>query len=190
MKHKPTGSYVYAYLRESNNTPYYIGKGIGSRLYKKHNVTIPADHSKIQIIAQDLTDSQANTLEIELIAKYGRKDLGTGILYNRTDGGEGHRGFIKSAETIAKHAIQLKGRVSWTKDGKSKRSVDCPGLGWVRGNGQAGKVWWNDGQQERWCREAPEGWVRGRTPDSVARLNSQASAAGKMRAHKRWGSTL
>ena len=190
-KHRPSGSYVYAYLREDNNTPYYIGKGKGDRLYKKHNISIPGDNDKILIIDQDLTDGQACLLEIELIANYGRKDLGTGILHNKTNGGDGRAGHIKSAEEIEKHRVQLKGRVSWTKDGKSKRSVDCPGEGWVRGNGQSGKVWWHCSDKELWCKDCPgTDWVRGRSANSVSHLAAQASAAGKKRANQRWGTPL
>ena len=80
-------SYVYAYLRE-DTTPYYIGKGVGNRYKEKHNVVVPSD-DRIKFIKTNLTDHEAIALEIELIAKYGRKDLGTGILRNMTDGGEG-----------------------------------------------------------------------------------------------------
>ena len=191
IKHKPIGFYVYAYLRKEDLTPYYIGKGKGKRLYGPHNVSIPKDHTKILIIEQNLTDQEAMDLEIELINRYGRKDNSTGILHNLTNGGDGSAGHIKSKETVDKHRVQLKGRVSWTKDGKSVRSIDCPGPEWVRGNGQNGKVWWNNRTDEVWQREIPgEEWIRGRAPASVKRLNEQASAAGKKRAHLRWGSPL
>lgn len=80
-------SYVYAYLRE-DGSPYYIGKGVGKRYKDPHNVVVPPI-GRIQFIKNQLTDQEAIALEIELIAKYGRKDLGTGILRNLTDGGEG-----------------------------------------------------------------------------------------------------
>lgn len=94
--------YIYEYLRE-DNTPYYIGKGQGNRAFTKQGHTVPLPpRSRIRIIKQGLTAIEARNLEIELIAKYGRKDLGTGILRNMTNGGEGSPGRITTEETKQK----------------------------------------------------------------------------------------
>jgi hypothetical protein len=82
--------YTYAYLRE-DGSPYYIGKGKGRRAWSgRHRIHLPADTARIVILAEGLSDDTAKSMEKELIAKYGRKDLGTGILQNQTDGGDGN----------------------------------------------------------------------------------------------------
>lgn len=80
-------------------TPYYIGKGCGDRLYSKHSFPIPKDKSRIQILFENLSEDEAFILEMKMISQYGRKDLNTGILINRTNGGEGSSGRIVSVET-------------------------------------------------------------------------------------------
>jgi len=83
--------YTYAYLRE-DGSPYYIGKGIGKRIFDKTNrssCSVPKDKKRIIYLKKKLTEEEAFKHEIYMIAILGRKDLGTGILRNLTDGGEG-----------------------------------------------------------------------------------------------------
>ena len=97
--------YTYAYLRE-DGTPYYIGKGKGKRIYSTHRkFKPPKDKSRIIFLKQNLTEEEAFRHEVYMIAVFGRKDLRTGILRNRTDGGEGPSGAVRSVETRNKMSI-------------------------------------------------------------------------------------
>lgn len=80
--------YTYAYLRE-DGTPYYIGKGKGKRSYQKHNGFYPPPKERILLLKQNLTEDEAFRHEVYMIFIFGRKDLGNGILYNKTNGGRG-----------------------------------------------------------------------------------------------------
>ena len=121
--------YTYAFLRE-DRTPYYIGKGTGNRIYRttRRRVKPPKDKSRIIYLKKNLTEENAFRHEIYMIAVFGRKDLGTGILRNETNGGEGASGVVKSDETRKKlseahkgktHSEETKGKLSELKKGKN-----------------------------------------------------------------------
>lgn len=103
--------YTYAYLRE-DGTPYYIGKGKSNRIYQKRNNEIkpPEDKSRIIFLKQNLTEKESFKHEIYMIAVLGRKDLGTGILRNKTNGGEGLGGLVRTEEHNRKISASKKGR--------------------------------------------------------------------------------
>jgi hypothetical protein len=102
--------YTYAYLRE-DTTPYYIGKGKGSRIYRKtRRIKPPKDKSRIIFLKQNLTEEEAFKHEIYMIAVFGRIDLGTGILHNMTNGGEGGSGRVLSEETRRKLSDANRGK--------------------------------------------------------------------------------
>jgi hypothetical protein len=105
-------TYVYIYYdpkyqNGSEIIPFYIGKGTGDRWcdavghnynpYLKNKINHLRnerglkfkDFTKFE--AENLTNEQAWQLEINLIKKWGRKDIKTGILLNCSEGGEGVR---------------------------------------------------------------------------------------------------
>ena len=98
--------YTYLWFRE-NGTPYYVGKGSDTsyrRAYerrqfkRKHNVYCPESRKRVLI---EHWESEERAFEIEryYIRLFGRKDNGTGILRNLTDGGEGCSGAKRSQHT-------------------------------------------------------------------------------------------
>lgn len=189
-KRIPKGYYTYAYISKKTGLPYYIGKGVDRRMYvshKNHGITTPRDIGQIVVLEEGLTEIGALALERRYILWYGRKDAGTGVLHNKTDGGETTVGYIKTQQQIEKHRAQLKGRPCWTNGERSVRSWECPGTGWTRGNAQNGKKWWNNGTKEIWSKECPAGWARGRLSAMREHLKSIAYDAGVKAAKVRWG---
>ena len=183
----PNRFYTYAYLRE-DRTPYYIGKGKEDRAFIKNRKGIrpPNDKCKILILKQNLTEEEAFNHEKYMIDVFGRKDLGTGILHNRTDGGEGPSGVIKSEETRRKLSEANKGEKSHmygkslsqeTKRklselntgennpnyGKSHSQETKRKMSEARKGKNVGRKWWNDGCGNTvFAVECPPNYYKGR----------------------------
>lgn len=129
--------YVYTLNLSTEDVPFYIGKSYrgSSRLSSHYSTAITRNKTLrdrtirkalkdqiaiIQTVVFEIdSEQEALDKECELIALYGRKDNGTGILCNHTDGGEGMSGYRHSPETIA--------RFSATKRGKKLSKTDNMG---------------------------------------------------------------
>tara|TARA_B100000965_G_C19255858_1_gene610803 strand:+ start:66 stop:572 length:507 start_codon:yes stop_codon:yes gene_type:complete len=74
--------YVYVYYRE-NKTPYYIGKGCGSRITAKHGDVIVPKKKYRKKLVENIGEYEAYIIESQLIRKYGRIGLDEdGVLEN------------------------------------------------------------------------------------------------------------
>lgn len=113
-RENPNRYYVYAFYRE-DGTPYYIGKGCGGRMYRKRQsgeVNPPQDKSRIKTLEYNLTEDDAYELEKYYISLYGRKDINTGILRNRSEGGKGSTGSLGVNKLVENGNWHLSGSIS------------------------------------------------------------------------------
>lgn len=111
--------YVYQLRDPRSELPFYIGKGFGRRAWchiKEINYSYKSRtiqkilregyEVQVEILHDNLTEDSAFELEIQLISKYGRRDLRTGCLTNLTSGGEGVVGRVISEKERENHRIR------------------------------------------------------------------------------------
>lgn len=123
-------SYVYIHTRLDTNEIFYIGissnnnNGKYTRAFsQKRRGKFWKDLTKnilykVDIIFDNLTWEDACSKEIELINKYGRRDLSLGTLVNLTNGGDGVNGYQHNDERILKLKINAIG-------GKNPNAKTC-----------------------------------------------------------------
>lgn len=138
---------VYQHIREDKEEVFYIGISNNKvRPYSKSrnkiwkNITNKTSY-RVEIIYNDISWDEALSIEVQLISKYGRIDIGTGILSNMTDGGDGTHGLIgfwtgkkQSQDTINKRVASSIGQK------RPKQSQSMKGLLIGGKNGMFGKV--------------------------------------------------
>jgi hypothetical protein len=117
-------AYVYKHITKDTNIIFYIGIGSDKKYkranskYKRnkywHNIVNKHGYV-IEIVKDGLSWEEACKIEIELISKYGRKDLGKGFLVNMTEGGDGIVGLIMTEE------IKEKRRLSYVRGENNPR---------------------------------------------------------------------
>ncbi len=107
---------VYQHAKP-NGEIFYIGIGSKKRSKcrwkrsKYWNRIVNKYSYKITILHDNLTEIEAIDLEISLINKYGRSDLGLGTLCNHTNGGEGIKGYAHTEDAKRRITEALKGRL-------------------------------------------------------------------------------
>ena len=198
--------YVYAYLRDKDSktanvgTPYYIGKGKNKRAYQQHRtgprgVPMPLNKSNIVILETNLTQIGALAIERRMIRWYGRKDLGTGILLNLTDGGDGAPNVKITESTRLKLIAARQLRAPMSDHSKEKISKAHKGMKKFSDEQKvemsiqrSSNKWWNNGIEQCFCPHPPDSsYVRGRLA-----FNNIGSVIGanKLRGSKWWNNGI
>lgn len=128
--------YVYELCNPITKLPFYVGKGTRHRckthftkkyLYEGYNfgkqneikeILTNNNQVLVKIVHNTDDENDALSIEIQLIALYGRRDIKTGILTNLTNGGERSTGYH--------HTVSSKQKISNTRNQRIKSGKILP----------------------------------------------------------------
>jgi len=146
------GEYQFSFL------PFYIGKGKGYRASELNCRNGLCKNKLLSLISLGLKpiivkifetkmEEEAFKLEKDLIKLLGRLDIGTGILANHTDGGEGNANRTFSIDHRRRISESKKG-FRWTKEQKARISgINSPNFNKKRSKEERKAI--SDGQTAR-----------------------------------------
>jgi len=125
--------YCYRHIRPDTNVPFYIGIGVKNRknpnsfeseyhrafacvgkrrpLHWKRVFEKNGGKIIVEILYESTSREEIKNKEKEFIQLYGRIDLGSGTLINKTDGGDGGKGYKHSEEAKRKISSALTGLI-------------------------------------------------------------------------------
>lgn len=180
--------YVYRHIRLDKNEPFYVGIGTKPAKYKAYSneyrrafctrdrssywKRIANKHGyKVEIIFESNNYDEIISKEIEFIALYGREDIGTGILVNHTDGGEGRKN--QSEEARKEQGQKLRKKLSSPEE-KNKISARLkeiwknPQYASLRSN-QSKEMWKDPAYREKMDKNLKDRWSN---PDYISKMKS------------------
>jgi hypothetical protein len=186
--------YVYVYRDPrplKKDQPVYVGKGTGDRDIShwskgSHNKPFQdfISHLKqrglvalCERVFETEVEAEAFVKEIELIALYGRRNAGTGTLFNLTDGGEGASGAIRSE--AEKAHVRGESLDKWQRPENPAKVVEAQKA--VQGTPEA-RAMKSENSAEAWAnpevREKRQAGIKRsrNTAESKAKTSAQAKA--------------
>lgn len=108
--------YVYLHIKESDGTPFYVGKGSGYRAFER--VSSRSNHWKsvvnkygydVIILEEGLSEDESLVREVYWINRIGRKCKG-GPLINQTDGGDSPKHSQETKDKISRNNKRFYGK--------------------------------------------------------------------------------
>ena len=190
--------YVYL-LRDPRHgrdkQPFYVGKGHGRRV-RHHSLLGGSRHKNplmrgvlgkifkdslkpiVEMVRYFEVEADAFQLEIELIAKHGRRDLGLGSLCNLTDGGEGQTGNIAVKEALRK--LHTNPEFAKRRDDRTRKMHADPGFAEAlakRGRESMTKLWDDPDFAVAQAEHAREVLRKQKNNPEFVRVNKEASRA-------------
>lgn len=172
--------YVYIW-RRPDGEPFYVGKGRKKRahdIYDRSEDFLAIYHQggcEVEIVDWFIHESQALAYEMELIAQYGRRQFG-GLLVNRTDGGDGCVGHVKSAEALEKWRAKNVGK---RRDEQTKARISAAKMGHPVSEESRAKM--SASGMRRFEDPAEREKIRARVSDPSEETRSKMSSSQKRR---------
>lgn len=143
--------YVYLYLKE-DGTPYYVGKGKDDRWKQKsHSVKVPPPE-RVFFIIENVDEQTALNEEVRLISKWGRLNNGTGILENKTDGGDKPPKQYKHLYTPYERTPEIREKQSKSAHKKGRPGKQSPEE--IERKRESMKKVWSEGKREKLSRDS------------------------------------